>query len=799
MFRYLLVFLVPTLASAQSPCPATRYVASTNTTEAWTAPLDRTVSLRARDITLRDALDRVAAAARLRFSYSSETLTLDQRVCATFDQAAVGAVLAELLRGTGVSAISAGGEQVVLVAARNGALPEIIPLEKIVVTGSTNGLPRRALTVGLEVIQGSALEHQHAATMADILRAHVPGMWVWQQAPNSLLTQYASVRGASSFGLTYPKIYLDGIEIANPLLLSRIAPSSIDRIEAIRGPQGAALYGADAISGVINLVTRNQGFDQDTRGIDVGSNLGVIASGYASETVMRQQHTIDYQMGTNVSSAAITVSGGESDAFFPGASARELSALARYRGVRANLNINGTARLFAQEAGNGVSPLLLDALPDSLAQRPALLSNTDPQQVVQYTIGGNIAYSSNDRWTHTFVAGVDGYELDNVVNLSAPLPTPLDSALQAARGGALRMTLRASSLAHLVSTPEGEATFTAAIEHSQLRKESQERAAFPTLVTWRSNTGLIGQLNGSLRERVHLSAGLRLERNQAFVDEQFAALPMLGANYVQDIGSATMKLRAAYGRGIRAPQSGVRDLHHDGPRPPGTELEAESQAGYEAGVDVWLDESLSLQLTRFDQTASGLIQQVAVATQPQPGDRRGLRFMQQNVGEISNRGWELQATARVQSFSLIANYSTVDSRVQHVARGYTGDLLAGDRMLNVPERTVSVTASWQPTHWSASITAVRAFDWIGYDRSSLAAAFVDTDRPTSGFIGSQLRAYWRAYDGVTWLRASLARDVARRFSIVLLGDNLLDEQQGEPDDITVLPGRTMSLGVRANF
>ena len=29
----------------------------------------------------------------------------------------------------------------------------------------------------------------------------------------------------------------------------------MSRIEVIRGPQGAALYGADAISGVMNIVT----------------------------------------------------------------------------------------------------------------------------------------------------------------------------------------------------------------------------------------------------------------------------------------------------------------------------------------------------------------------------------------------------------------------------------------------------------------------------------------------------------------------------------------------------------------
>jgi glucose-1-phosphate thymidylyltransferase len=35
--------------------------------------------------------------------------------------------------------------------------------------------------------------------------------------------------------------------------------------------------------------------------------------------------------------------------------------------------------------------------------------------------------------------------------------------------------------------------------------------------------------------------------------------------------------------------------------------------------------------------------------------------------------------------------------------------------------------------------------------------------------------------------------------LVLGGDNLLDRQRGEPDDATVMPGRSVSLGIRAKF
>ena len=75
------------------------------------------------------------------------------------------------------------------------------------------------------------------------------------------------------------------------------------------------------------------------------------------------------------------------------------------------------------------------------------------------------------------------------------------------------------------------------------------------------------------------------------------------------------------------------------------------------------------------------------------------------------------------------------------------------------------------------------------------ASGADVPLPT----GAGLRAYWREYEGVTRLRASLTRDLSRGLSVVATGENLLDAQRGEPDDVTVVPGRTLSLGARVRF
>jgi hypothetical protein len=136
-----------------------------------------------------------------------------------------------------------------------------------------------------------------------------------------------------------------------------------------------------------------------------------------------------------------------------------------------------------------------------------------------------------------------------------------------------------------------------------------------------------------------------------------------------------------------------------------------------------------------------------------PGTRGGgsprIGYEFQNVGEITNRGWEAQGSLARGGLSVIGAVSLVDSRVRRLATGYTGDLEPGDRMLQVSARTMSLTAAWSPSHWSGSGTAYRAEDWIYYDRLALARAFHADSEPSRNLVGRALRPYWLTYPGVT--------------------------------------------------
>jgi iron complex outermembrane receptor protein len=327
------------------------------------------------------------------------------------------------------------------------------------------------------------------------------------------------------------------------------------------------------------------------------------------------------------------------------------------------------------------------------------------------------------------------------------------------------------------------------------------------MVRWQSNTGVLGQVNTSIRNDVFLTAGLRVEHSEALglgIEDHIATLPMLGAAVVRDLGPLSIKLRSAYGKGIRAPRTPSRAISQMGMSYAelAQTLAPERQSGIEGGVDVLVNHRLSLHLTRFDQAASGLIQQVVIFDTTSSGPamyNRRITYELQNVGKITNRGWEMQGSAGAGPFVASGTLSLVDSRVAQLATGYSGDLRPGDRMLGVPARTASANASWTRPRWSASVGATRAWDWINYDRVTLGQAVATGVHSSHDFVGNRLRAYWLEYDGATHVHATAFREIARGFGFTITGDNLLNRQTGEPDNATVVPGRTITLGVKAKF
>lgn len=126
--------------------------------------------------------------------------------------------------------------------------------------------------VAVYAITGADIERSGVTTIPDALRM-VPGVEVARADSNSWAI---SIRGFNSTLANKLLVLVDGRSIYNPVFggvmweANDLMVEDIDRIEVIRGP-GGALWGANAVNGVINIITKHT---RETQGTLVSATVG---------------------------------------------------------------------------------------------------------------------------------------------------------------------------------------------------------------------------------------------------------------------------------------------------------------------------------------------------------------------------------------------------------------------------------------------------------------------------------------------------------------------------------------------
>ncbi len=127
-------------------------------------------------------------------------------------------------------------------------------IEEIVITATRTKIEILDAPVHVTVITGEEIEEMGARNIADVLGRQA-GITVFDRGPEGALKS-ASLRGSTSEGVL---ITIDGVRLndsrAGSMDLSLIPLHSIEKIEIVRGGT-SALYGADAVGGVINIITK---------------------------------------------------------------------------------------------------------------------------------------------------------------------------------------------------------------------------------------------------------------------------------------------------------------------------------------------------------------------------------------------------------------------------------------------------------------------------------------------------------------------------------------------------------------
>lgn len=152
------------------------------------------------------------------------------------------------------------------------ALAQTLELPTIQVTANRVPQPIARAGSAITVITAEEIAQASARDVGDLLR-RVPGVTLTQSGGPGQL-QVARIRGGD---VRHTLVMIDGIRVNDPSSTGRefdfstLVLANVERIEVLRGPQ-SALYGSDAMGGVINIITkRGEGPPRGSVAVEAGS------------------------------------------------------------------------------------------------------------------------------------------------------------------------------------------------------------------------------------------------------------------------------------------------------------------------------------------------------------------------------------------------------------------------------------------------------------------------------------------------------------------------------------------------
>ena len=163
--------------------------------------------------------------------------------------------------------------KVAIVAALSTPVLAQDDLEETIVTATRTSVPVDAIGSPVIVITRNEIERSLASDVSELLQQYA-GLEIARTGGPGQQTSLFS-RGTDS---NHTVVLLDGVRI-NPgtiggAALQNISPESLERIEIVKGPR-SALYGTDAIGGVVQLFTRGARVgDENKNGFSAGASFG---------------------------------------------------------------------------------------------------------------------------------------------------------------------------------------------------------------------------------------------------------------------------------------------------------------------------------------------------------------------------------------------------------------------------------------------------------------------------------------------------------------------------------------------
>lgn len=626
----------------------------------------------------------------------------------------------------------------------------VFELEGLVISATPVPLPESALGTHVTVLDGELLRQRGMMRVLDALR-EVPGLSV---ARNGSFGALSSVffRGSES---DHALVLVDGVQVNQPGGLydfSGLTTENVERIEIVRGPS-SALYGSDAVAGVIHVVTRKgNGAPRTTLTSQAGSfgrrdvSLAVTGgTGQASYGLTLARYDTDGILEFN-NTHRNTVMNGRVDVEIDETSQVRVSARALERSYGFPTDFSGNIvdtnqQTFFNEAQLGVE--FTRRVTSALDIRALLTvfdseTGTDDAPDSAADTLGSFGFQSLDALTRT--------QADVRANWSVGPRTVLSGGFEYEKQDVRSFNESLSQW--------GPSTGRSAYDRTN-------RAFYGHVV---SGVGALA-VNG----------GVRFEDN-----EQFGRFTTWQLGVSWTVSEAT-RLRAAAGRGLKEPT--FYEAFATGFVTGNPELQPERSTSWEVGVEQSLvGDRVALQATWFDQRLRDLIQYTG--TPPVNGDPNYF-----NIAGARSRGLEFTTEARIiEPLRLSAEWSWFDTEVEDAGfdDGPTANFVEGEALLRRPDQQLRVALDWVgegPV--SGSISALRVGE--------------RTDRNFTAWpVEAVTLSAYTVVDASLEARVLTARAGRPGFTLFLRGENLFDADYVEVFGFQT-PGRGVYVGGRVQI
>lgn len=526
---------------------------------------------------------------------------------------------------------------------------DTVQLVEIVVTADRAPTPAPRVVAATTVLSGEQLRAQ-GIYFVDQALAQVPGAAV---VPTGTYGGVSSLflRGGES---DYTKVLIDGVPVnqaGGAFNFGTLSTDNVERIEIVRGP-ASVLYGSDAMTGVINVITRRgQGAIQATAGTQAGSHgtwRGEAGVSGGSEQVSYSAAISRYQTdgiyrfnsgyGSTVGSGAVTV---RPDA------RTELTLTARTGDNRLDFPTDFTG-----------------AVTDSNQ------ANRQDATTLGLEVGHRLSPAAELR---VFLASHS--QTDRAFNLPDSEGDSLDFYYEN-QGRALRRSADARGILQLAA--RARLTAGAQAEFEELEELSTTGSPFDAT---RRNVGGYAQAVLDVGTRGLVTLGGRVDDNQRFGTH---ATYRVGAVYELLPG---LRARASIGTGYKEPS--LRENFAATPFEVGNPgLEPEESRSWEAGLErALLAGRLTLAANYFDQRFRNLIQYNGGAAPGSPN--------YSNVARATARGVELTGDFRPARHVVIAaSYTRLMTRVDDpgFSSGAGDAFVDGKQLIRRPKHSARLDA-----------------------------------------------------------------------------------------------------------